>query len=178
MRVEIKHLQRRLATTSLYVTHDQLEAMTLGDRLVVLNGGKIEQVGSPMDVYNRPQTLFVASFIGSPAMNMLGVDFLREKGQGAALNGLGKDTGLVGMRPDDMLLTPPEGAHLALTGRLELLEPAGAESHLYLSLDGGSEPYVMRVNGQPHFDEGQAIDFYVSSQVLHPFNPTTGQRTN
>ncbi|MCP1326740.1 sn-glycerol-3-phosphate ABC transporter ATP-binding protein UgpC, partial [Halomonas sp. 707D4] len=69
MRVEIKQLQRRLKTTSLYVTHDQLEAMTLGDRLVVLNAGQIEQVGTPMEIYARPASMFVASFIGSPAMN-------------------------------------------------------------------------------------------------------------
>jgi ABC-type sulfate/molybdate transport systems ATPase subunit len=71
MRGEIKRLQRRLGTTSIYVTHDQLEAMTLADRLVVLNGGRIEQVGTPLEVYHRPASTFVASFIGSPAMNLL-----------------------------------------------------------------------------------------------------------
>ncbi len=76
MRVEIKQLQRRLKTTSLYVTHDQLEAMTLGDRLVVLNAGNIEQVGTPMEIYTRPATLFVAQFIGSPAMNILPLAYL------------------------------------------------------------------------------------------------------
>ncbi|WP_244264737.1 sn-glycerol-3-phosphate ABC transporter ATP-binding protein UgpC, partial [Vreelandella boliviensis] len=76
MRVEIKQLQRRLKTTSLYVTHDQLEAMTLGDRLVVLNAGQIEQVGTPMEIYARPATMFVAGFIGSPPLNMLPVDYL------------------------------------------------------------------------------------------------------
>ncbi len=177
MRVEIKQLQRRLRTTSLYVTHDQLEAMTLGDRLVVLNGGRIEQVGAPMDVYNRPQSLFVASFIGSPAMNMVAVDYLRGKSQGDALGAFSNDTSLVGMRPDDMSLTPPDAPHLSLSGRLELLEPAGAESHLYLSLEGSPEPCVMRVNGQPSLQEGQTINFHVPSTALHPFNRETGQRT-
>jgi sn-glycerol 3-phosphate transport system ATP-binding protein len=177
MRVEIKQLQRRLRTTSLYVTHDQLEAMTLGDRLVVLNAGRIEQVGAPMEVYNRPQSLFVASFIGSPAMNMVSVDYLRSKAQGSALDGFAKDTGLVGMRPDNMSLAPPEGPHLSLSGRLELLEPAGAESHLYLSLEGATEPCVMRVNGQPTLHEGQTIEFHVASEDLHPFNRETGKRT-
>ncbi len=178
MRVEIKHLQRRLATTSLYVTHDQLEAMTLGDRLVVLNGGRIEQVGSPMDVYRRPETLFVASFIGSPAMNMASIDLLRDRGQVEALDRFGKGTGLLGMRPDDMHLMRPDAPHISLSGRLELFEPAGAESHLYLSVEGAAEPYVMRVNGQPGLQEGQSIDFYVPTGSLHPFDPTTGKRTD
>ncbi|HRY25996.1 MAG TPA: sn-glycerol-3-phosphate ABC transporter ATP-binding protein UgpC, partial [Geminicoccaceae bacterium] len=76
MRVEIRKLQRRLRTTSLYVTHDQLEAMTLADRLVVMNAGEIEQIGTPLEVYVRPETLFVAGFIGSPPMNLLPLDIL------------------------------------------------------------------------------------------------------
>ncbi|MGJ7460486.1 ATP-binding cassette domain-containing protein [Halomonas sp. MA07-2] len=105
MRVEIKKLQRRLKTTSLYVTHDQLEAMTLGDRLVVLNDGRIEQVGSPMEIYARPASLFVTTFIGSPAVNLIPLDYLHTNGGGdtakALLHDLPKGTDIVGIRPDD-----------------------------------------------------------------------------
>lgn len=107
MRVEIKQLQRRLKTTSLYVTHDQLEAMTLGDRLVVLNAGQIEQVGTPMEIYARPATMFVAEFIGSPAMNMLPLDYLRTQNS-SMLEHLPEGTDTLGIRPDDMHLTAPE----------------------------------------------------------------------
>jgi multiple sugar transport system ATP-binding protein len=77
MRVEIRALQRRLGTTSIYVTHDQMEAMTMSDRIVILNRGHIEQVGSPLDLYDRPANLFVATFIGSPAMNLLDAKLAR-----------------------------------------------------------------------------------------------------
>src|SRR5690606_32672255 len=79
MRIEIKRLQRNLGTTSVYVTHDQLEAMTLADRLVVMNGGRIEQVGAPLALYERPETLFVAGFIGSPPMNLIALELLGER---------------------------------------------------------------------------------------------------
>ncbi|HMO06329.1 MAG TPA: sn-glycerol-3-phosphate ABC transporter ATP-binding protein UgpC, partial [Paracoccaceae bacterium] len=98
MRVEIRQLQKRLGTTSLYVTHDQVEAMTLADKIVVLNGGVIEQVGTPMDLYRRPASTFVATFIGSPAMNLIPLDYLRARN--AAPEGLPKRTDLVGLRPD------------------------------------------------------------------------------
>ncbi len=98
MRLEIKQLQRRLRTTSIYVTHDQLEAMTLADRLVVLSAGRVEQIGTPLDVYRRPATAFVAGFIGSPAMNLLPA---RAVGQ---LPGTAH-ADLVGIRPEDMVIS-------------------------------------------------------------------------
>ncbi len=179
MRVEIKQLQRRLRTTSLYVTHDQLEAMTLGDRLVVLNGGQIEQVGTPIEVYERPLTTFVAGFIGSPAMNLLPLSFLAESGpeNAAALGSLPKGTDLVGIRPDDMHLDAPEGPHLAVEGILELFEPVGAESHLYLRLGQSAHPTVIRLAGRPALTEGDRMRFHVPVARLHPFNEGTGKRT-
>ncbi len=110
MRLEIKELQKRLRTTSIYVTHDQLEAMTLADRLVVLNGGQIEQIGTPLDVYRRPASAFVASFIGSPAMNLI------EASAVPHLPGTGH-AGHVGIRPEDLSVTadgPIEMAVLAV----------------------------------------------------------------
>ena len=177
MRVEIKQLQRRLKTTSLYVTHDQLEAMTLGDRLVVLNAGQIEQVGTPMEIYARPASMFVAGFIGSPAMNMLSVDYLKKQDTNGLLNNLPGGTDTVGIRPDDMHLAPPDAPHLTIDSTLALFEAAGAESHLYVNLADSDQPTVIRVSGQPPVAEGETLRFYVTRDALHPFNSTTGKRT-
>jgi sn-glycerol 3-phosphate transport system ATP-binding protein len=175
MRVEIRQLQKRLATTSLYVTHDQLEALTLADRLVVLNGGVIEQVGTPMEVYSRPASTFVAGFIGSPAMNMLPERYLREAG--AVLDGLPVGTDLIGIRPDDLLLTPPPDVpHLSLSGQVMLLEPAGAESHIYVALKGSDQPITVRLPGLPDVAEGSTIALHAPLKGLHPFDAVTGKR--
>ena len=180
MRVEIKRLQRRLKTTSLYVTHDQLEAMTLGDRLVVLNGGRIEQVGTPMEVYARPASLFVATFIGSPAMNLLPLEALLS-GPGTAVHGallhdLPSGTGIVGVRPDALRLEPPRAPHLTLAATLELFEAAGAESHLHVRLAGSDQTLVIRTAGQPPVAEGQRLHVHITRDALHPFHRESGRR--
>ena len=177
MRVEIKQLQRRLKTTSLYVTHDQLEAMTLGDRLVVLNAGQIEQVGTPMEIYARPATMFVAEFIGSPAMNMLPLAYLQQQDTQGVLSQLPKETDPVGIRPDDMQLTLPTVPYVTLDTTLMLFEAAGAESHLYVNLAGSEQPTVIRTAGQTPVREGETLQVYVTGDALHPFNSTTGKRT-
>ncbi len=178
MRVEIKQLQKRLRTTSLYVTHDQLEALTLADRLVVLNGGVIEQVGTPMEVYRRPASTFVAGFIGSPAMNMIDMAYLRAGGQGAVLAHVPSGTDLIGVRPDDLTLEPAsEGDGLQLTGTLALLEPAGAESHLYVQIEGRPQPVVARTPGVPDLAEGAPITLHAAPLAVHPFDAASGRRT-
>jgi len=180
MRVEIKKLQRRLKTTSLYVTHDQLEAMTLGDRLVVLNDGRIEQVGTPMEIYARPASLFVATFIGSPAMNLLPLDALLNGASaathGALLGDLPPGTGILGIRPDALRLEAPHKPHLTLSATLELFEAAGAESHLHVRLAGSDQPLVIRTAGQPPVAEGQRLHFHITRDALHPFHRETGRR--
>ncbi|WP_209426549.1 sn-glycerol-3-phosphate ABC transporter ATP-binding protein UgpC [Pararhodobacter sp. SW119] len=178
MRVEIRQLQKRLGTTSLYVTHDQLEALTLADRLVVLNGGVIEQVGTPMDVYRKPASVFVAGFIGSPAMNMLPMAYLREKGGGAAVGHLPEGTDLVGIRPDDLIVgaVDPAADALVLNGTVVLVEPAGAESHIYLSLAGSKQPITVRIAGLPELAEGSDVQIHAAREALHPFNEETGRR--
>ena len=132
MRVEIRKLQRRLKTTSIYVTHDQLEAMTLADILVVMNGGVVEQIGSPLDIYSKPKTTFVASFIGAPPMNLIRLhdDALR-----AAVAGTG--AGILGVRPEDLMLTDtaPEGG-ITLDLTVETIERVGAETYVYGSRAG------------------------------------------
>ena len=104
MRVEIRKLQRRLNTTSIYVTHDQLEAMTLADILVVMNGGQVEQIGNPLDIYQKPATTFVASFIGAPPMNLMPLrsDEIRSQLDGGAA---ASEAGLLGIRPEDFVIS-------------------------------------------------------------------------
>src|SRR5246127_3341775 len=104
MRVEIRKLQRRLNTTSIYVTHDQLEAMTLADILVVMNGGQVEQIGNPLEVYQRPATTFVASFIGAPPMNLLPLRSDEIKAQFAGDSTAG-EAGILGIRPEDFVIS-------------------------------------------------------------------------
>ena len=143
MRGEIKKLQKRLGTTSLYVTHDQLEAMTLADRLVVLNGGVIDQIGTPLEVYHRPASTFVASFIGSPAMNLLDCRIAQGRltigGQsidiGEKAPAVGQAT--LGIRAEDFLAVPETGhSHPTLDFRLDYVEELGAQRLLHGTIDG------------------------------------------
>jgi sn-glycerol 3-phosphate transport system ATP-binding protein len=177
MRVEIRRLQRRLKTTSLYVTHDQLEAMTLGDRLVVMNSGLIEQVGTPIEVYERPATLFVAGFIGSPPMNLIDVDYFRENAVGSELR-LPERTAVVGVRPDSFVLSKPAAPSVSLTATVELLEPVGSESHLHVRFDAMDQTSTIKVQGRPGFIEAARIPVYVALADMHPFDPQTGKRTD
>ncbi len=171
MRVEIRKLQRRLKTTSLYVTHDQLEAMTLADRLVVMNGGLVEQIGTPTEVYDRPETLFVAGFIGSPPMNLIAVSAF------GGLTGLPANTDIVGVRPDAILLAAPEEPHISASATAELLEPVGGESHLHVRLASG-EPVILSVPGRPDIAEASTLTVHLPLSALHPFNAQTGRRTD
>src|SRR5262245_22273427 len=129
MRVEIKKLQRRYDTTSIYVTHDQLEAMTLADMLVVMNGGRVEQLGRPLDIYEKPATTFVAAFIGAPPMNLIAMPTpeFRELA-GSAPAGAG-DSLILGIRPEDLeLATERPGDAIALPLAVEAAERVGPES--------------------------------------------------
>jgi sn-glycerol 3-phosphate transport system ATP-binding protein len=144
MRVEIRKLQRRLNTTSIYVTHDQLEAMTLADILVVMNGGQVEQVGNPLAIYEKPATTFVASFIGAPPMNLMATrpEEIRSQLAGSAA----ADAGILGIRPEDLVITdqtPDGGVALPLT--VEAIERVGAETFIY----GSREPEEQRVAATP-----------------------------
>jgi sn-glycerol 3-phosphate transport system ATP-binding protein len=131
MRVEIRKLQRRLSTTSIYVTHDQLEAMTLADILVVMNGGLVEQIGNPLEIYQRPATTFVAAFIGAPPMNLMP---LRSDELASQLAGdiSASEAGILGIRPEDFVIaneTVSGGIALGLT--VEAIEHVGAETFVY-----------------------------------------------
>jgi sn-glycerol 3-phosphate transport system ATP-binding protein len=166
MRVEIRHLQRRLKTTSVYVTHDQLEAMTLADRLVVMNAGRIEQVGTPEELFERPQTLFVAGFIGSPPMNFVTRQALAD--HHSALNGsLPAGTETVGIRPDSVTLAP-EGPSLPIPMEVTLIEPIGTESHVHLAWREKS--MIAAVRGRPPIREGEQVTAHLQIAALHPFD--------
>jgi sn-glycerol 3-phosphate transport system ATP-binding protein len=171
MRIEIKHLQRALGTTSVYVTHDQMEAMTLADRLVVVNAGRIEQVGTPLELYEKPATTFVATFIGSPSMNLLegtdtpagwslSADVPRPEGRY-----------MLGVRPEDLHLAPPDGRPFAFqaTAHIDGIELVGAESLLHGRLADGT-PLVFRVSGRSRSEIGEEVTVGASADALHMFD--------
>lgn len=187
MRLEIKKLQRRLATTSVYVTHDQVEAMTLADKLVVLNQGHIEQVGTPLEVYDRPASLFVATFIGSPAMNILDgevtVDGLK-LGQAllpmdtSALN-LGKVK--IGLRPEHLqscgLNEPNASQNAWFSVEVELIEALGADLLVYCQLQQDpAQKLVLRVEGHTPIQIGDKLALTIQPQQIHLFGFNDGQR--
>ena len=162
MRVEIRNLQRSLGVTSVYVTHDQLEAMTLADTLVVMNGGLVEQAGAPLDVYERPASTFVASFIGAPPMNLLPAPQLAP-----AHAPPGAET--IGFRPEDAAVGKAGvGDGLPLEAMVEGIEPVGAESFLYCGTNGGR--IVLRVPGRASAQPGDKLQLAVEPAKLHWFD--------
>jgi len=176
MRGEIKRLQRRLGTTSIYVTHDQLEAMTLADRLVVLNGGEIEQIGAPLEVYHTPASTFVASFIGSPAMNLLKGelhgDMLALGPSMIDLAGLAPTSGpvTVGIRAEDLRLAGP-GEH-AMTVAADYVEELGSQRLVHGNLGDQSLTAVL----SPETELKSELRLVVATEKLHFFNQETGKR--
>ena len=176
MRGEIKRLQRRLGTTSIYVTHDQLEAMTLADRLVVLNGGQIEQIGAPLEVYHAPASTFVASFIGSPAMNLVKGELHGDKlaiGPAmVALNGFAPTSGAVtvGVRAEDLRIARDDEE--ALPFRLEYTEELGAQRLIHGTV--GDQQITAAVS--PEIALSPEMRIAVDARRLHFFSIETGKR--
>ena len=166
MRLEIKELQARLGVTALYVTHDQVEAMTMADRMIVMNAGRAEQVGTPLDVYERPETLFAAQFIGSPAMNLLPAEpaagGLRVAG-GAVLDGP-PGAVHVGLRPEHVH-PDPEGP---LSLDVRLAEPLGASTLLHGRLSGSDQGFTASLPGV-HRDVGGTVRLRPEPGALHAF---------
>ena len=171
MRVEIKRLQRSLATTSVYVTHDQMEAMTLADRLVVLNGGTIEQVGTPIELYENPATTFVATFIGSPSMNLLRTRDTRcwtLTGNDVIPDG----AATLGIRPEDIAPAEPSssidgGFHARV--RVVAVELVGAESYVHSIFETG-EPLLFRVPGRSQIVIDDVIPVQAMTKSFHYFD--------
>jgi sn-glycerol 3-phosphate transport system ATP-binding protein len=183
MRVEIKRLQRELGVTSIYVTHDQVEAMTLSDQLVVMNGGRIEQIGRPIEVYQRPATTFVAGFIGSPPMNMLPGEALG--GQVvvgdltlAAPNlpaGLADGARVtVGLRPEDAVVA--DARDRSLTVDVDFVEELGATRLLHGRFAG--QTIVLQVAASHPASGAGKVGFSVPPAAIHVFDGATGSRLN
>jgi multiple sugar transport system ATP-binding protein len=181
MRIEIKALHQRLKTTTVYVTHDQIEAMTMADKIVVMNDGRVEQIGAPLDLYDRPDNLFVAGFIGSPAMNFfpgtvrndgrmefkgpggmcLPLDGRRQAADGAAV--------VYGVRPEHFTL-----ADDGVEAEIQVVEPTGSETQLVAKLGGQDMLAVFR---ERHgFSPGDRVRLKPDPRLAHLFDRTTGKR--
>jgi multiple sugar transport system ATP-binding protein len=189
MRVEIARLHAQLGTTMIYVTHDQVEAMTLGQRIVVLDGGRIQQIDTPMHLYDQPANLFVAGFLGSPAMNLLHGELQHDGRWQLAMPGGVLDMGdlfaqavalqawidreiVLGVRPEH--LQPTKDGEAVLTAMVEVIEPVGNE--IFLNLRHGERMLVSRVAPGQMPEQGSLLRLGMATDHLHFFDPAGGGR--
>jgi multiple sugar transport system ATP-binding protein len=183
-RTQIASLQRRLGVTTVYVTHDQIEAMTMGDRVAVLKDGLLQQCDTPRRMYDHPDNVFVAGFIGSPAMNLFDVPVV-EGGvkfgtavhpiERASLEGAGKEVTL-GVRPEDLTMTT-DGQGLPVT--VEVVEELGADAYIYGSTTetgGDVKPIIVRVDGRTPPEKGAVVTLVPKTGHVHLFNAESGLR--
>jgi len=181
MRTEIKALHQRLRTTSVYVTHDQIEAMTMADRIVVLQLGVVEQMGAPLELYDRPNNLFVAGFIGSPAMNFIDARIQRPGGKPTAVTNQDVDVLLApgsegqeivyGIRPEHLEFA---GDGVGIKAEVNVVEPTGAEILVVNHLAGKEFQVVFRERHE--LSPGQSINLMPRLDTVHLFDKKTGQR--
>ncbi len=184
MRAEIKALHQRLKTTTVYVTHDQIEAMTMADRIVVMHDGVVEQIGTPLQLYDRPNNLFVAQFIGSPAMNIVQGTLRRANGSAYVESGdgvrwpLGEGSGTdgqavtYGVRPDHLELAANQ-PH-TVPGEIVVVEPTGSETELVVKI--GEAQMIVETHGRPSLQPGDKVRFLVDPANVHLFDRSTGAR--
>ena len=192
MRVEIARLHERLETTMIYVTHDQVEAMTLADRIVILNKGRIEQVGSPLELYEKPANRFVAGFLGQPRMNFIPTTarhFEAEARLTIAASAktvltLGKNASVadgskveLGIRPDAISIAEP-GTDCAVPAEIVVVEHLGGSSLLYLRVDGLHELLTVELRGKAGLMKGQATDLLFDPGQSHLFDQGGGRIEN
>jgi multiple sugar transport system ATP-binding protein len=182
-RAQISALQRRLATTTVYVTHDQVEAMTMGDRVAVLKDGVLQQCDTPRRMYEHPNNVFVAGFIGSPAMNLLelplvdgGVSFggsVVPVPRGA-IAGVGESSVTLGVRPEDLVITTGSGLDVTI----DVVEELGADAYVYGQADihGRTQPIVVRADGRIPPKRGEVITLSYAAERTHLFSTVTGER--
>ena len=189
LRSEIKKLHRKLRATVLYVTHDQVEAMTLADRIVILNRGKVEQIGSPTEVYAAPANLFVAGFIGSPAMNMIPAEIAADAAGRRCIRAAGASLPLdprnevacsegtkatFGIRPEDIAVLPPGAqAPVAIEAQVTMVEPLGAEFLLSFALNG--HEMTAKIAGRALPSVGESLRFAFNMGHAHVFDAATGR---
>jgi multiple sugar transport system ATP-binding protein len=184
MRTELTALHQRLKTTMIYVTHDQVEAMTMADKIVVLNAGRVEQIGAPLELYNAPRNRFVAAFIGSPRMNFLSARVI-DNGQGGvritlagssspatipvrAINDQVGNEVTLGIRPEHIELRKSETGELGLAATIDLLEQLGATSYLYCTLADGAR-LTVQVAGQIDKHPGDSVEVFLPASKAHLF---------
>jgi len=184
MRAEIKALHQRLKTTTVYVTHDQIEAMTMADRIVVMHDGIVEQIGAPLELYDRPDNLFVAQFIGSPAMNTVEGTLRRANGNTfvEATGGMrwpisaraGNDGQAVtlGVRPEHLSLVSVAGD--GVHGEIIVVEPMGAETELLIR--AGEAQVILTTSGRPDVNPGERVGLALDPATIHLFDQKSGQR--
>jgi sn-glycerol 3-phosphate transport system ATP-binding protein len=186
MRIEIKLLQEQLGTTSVYVTHDQIEAMTLGHRLIVLNQGQVEQLGTPIELYQRPASLFVASFIGSPAMSFTPAKLSADGGAVELQGGVSFELPaavyaqhaqrevIMGIRPEDLELAEGGNGNGDLTVRL--VEQLGADTLVHGYFGENRTDMTIRLAGIRAFNSGEVLPVRVAADKMHLFGPDTEKR--
>ncbi|MDZ4138550.1 MAG: sn-glycerol-3-phosphate import ATP-binding protein UgpC [Erythrobacter sp.] len=191
MRLQIKELQRSVGTTSLYVTHDQVEAMTLADRLIVMRAGVAEQIDTPMRIYERPASTFVAGFIGSPAMNIV-VAVLADDGAAVQLPGgavvalagrappqTGRDV-LFGIRPEHLVALAPDDGTSGIDLRIFAVETLGADAYAHCHFPGvtatPAEAFVVRLPGSATVKAKDQLRVRIDVGAAHLFDPTSGRR--
>ncbi len=156
MRLEISELHERLKTTMIYVTHDQVEAMTMADKIVVLQAGRIEQVGSPLELYRTPRNRFVAGFIGSPRMNFLkGIEARK------------RDAHIIGIRPEHITPSPDEGVW---KGRVGIAEHLGSDTFFHVHMEECAEPVTVRSGGEVDMHHGDTIYLTPDAKQIHRFD--------
>jgi multiple sugar transport system ATP-binding protein len=184
MRAEIKALHQRLKTTTVYVTHDQIEAMTMADRIVVMCDGRIEQIGAPLELYDKPDNLFVAQFIGSPSMNIVngtlrlanGNTFVEAAGGMrwpiSARAGADGQPVTLGVRPEHLTLASAAGD--GVHGEVIVVEPMGAETELLIQ--AGDAKVVLMTSGRPTVAPGERIGLTLDPSTVHLFDQKSGQR--
>ena len=183
MRSEIKALHQRLKTTTVYVTHDQIEAMTMADRIVVMHDGRVEQIGEPLELYDKPDNLFVAQFIGSPAMNVVNGSLRRANGHAyvecGRVNwpippGPGADGQAValGVRPEHLALAG--AGRESVPGEIIVVEPTGAETELLVQV--GDAQITLVTTGRPNVNPGEKVGVAIDPGAAHLFDAKSGQR--
>ena len=162
-RIEIARLHERLGTTMIYVTHDQVEAMTLADKIVVLRDGNIEQIGSPIELYRNPSNMFVAQFIGSPKMNFFDSDDLTDAGR-ALIN---SRADILGIRPEHFIVVPTGSG--VIQGKPNLVEPLGEYALVHCETVRGS-PFIVKTTDPENIKKGAVMSFDVDPAVTHRFD--------
>ena len=175
MRLEIKKLQRQMGVTSIFVTHDQTEAMTLGDRIVVINNGIVEQVGTPKDIYSKPNTKFVAEFIGSPQMNIFNckIDNGIAKIENNSINldkSINVDDASIGIRPDDIQISDSG----SISCKANLVEYLGSDMIIYSSI--GDQEFSCKLSSKIDVKAGDEFKFDIQPSLVHVFDNSSGKR--